>query len=215
MVRLRVNGVEVEVSDGAYIVDAVRRAGFSVPLICYLQDLFSEATCRVCVVKANNKIVPACRFPAQDGMVVVTDDPDLARTRRVNFELVLSTHRIECWRCIRKGLCILSSLSRELGVEGLPVCSECPLAGEQCFTRQGIACLGPVTISGCNAECPRQGAPCIGCRGYLKSAALWQRALEFYWESGVNPVDLEEVIKIFSPSIPPDVEKALRGVKRS
>lgn len=214
MPRVKVNNVEVEVPEGSFVVDAVRLAGFTVPMLCYLQGLFSEATCRVCVVKANGRVVPACRYPVQEGMNIVTDDPELESTRRINFELVLATHKVECWNCGRKGSCVLASLSRELDVEGLPVCSECPLAGSYCYVRQGVPCLGPLTVAGCDAECVRQGAPCLGCRGYLKSPYNWSRALEFYKVNGIGIDELEDVIGLFWPSLPDYAERALRKVSR-
>lgn len=214
MPRVKVNSVEVEVPDGSFIVSAVWAAGFSVPLLCYIQDLFSEATCRVCVVKANGRMVPACRYPVQDGMNIVTDDPEIASTRRISFELLLATHRVECWKCTRKGFCVLALLSRELDVEGIPVCSECPLAGGHCYVRQGVPCLGPVTVGGCDAECVKQGAPCIGCRGYVKSTRTWRTALEFYRENGIDTRELEDVIWLFWPSLPEQVERVLHEVNK-
>jgi len=36
---------------------------------------------------------------------------------------------------------------------------------ELCLMDQGILCLGPATIGGCNARCTRAGQPCRGCYG--------------------------------------------------
>lgn len=46
-----------------------------------------------------------------------------------------------------------------------PICWRCKLNGNKCLLLKGIACLGPITLSGCNALCPNNGARCIGCRG--------------------------------------------------
>jgi len=197
MVKVKVNNVEVEVPQESYIIDAVEKAGFKVPLLCYLQGLFNEATCRICVVKANGRVVPACRYPVQEGMNITTSDDELEKMRKINFELLLATHNIHCWDCYRKSTCTLSSLSKELGVEGIPVCSECPLYGDECLVNQGIPCLGPLTVSGCDAECTRQGALCIGCRGFVSSRDVWRNAIKFYRENGIRREDLESIITIF------------------
>lgn len=212
MVKVKINNVEVEVPQGTYIIDAVTKAGFKVPLLCYLQDLFTEATCRLCVVKANGRTVPACRFPVQEGMVIITDDDELDKMRRVNFEIIMATHSINCWDCFRKGSCTLASLSKELKVEGVPICSECPLYGEKCLVRQGIPCLGPLTLAGCDAECTKQEAPCIGCRGYIFSEDIWRNALIFYKKNGIAREDLEFAMSIFWSSIPNKLQKVLLEV---
>ncbi|MEM3926186.1 MAG: 2Fe-2S iron-sulfur cluster-binding protein [Desulfurococcaceae archaeon] len=212
MVRVKVNDIEVEVSPGSYIIDAIEKAGFRVPLLCYLKGLFNEATCRLCVVKANGRVVPSCRFPVQEDMVIITNDNELHKLRRINFELVLATHNINCWECYRKGSCLLVSLSKELRVEGIPVCSECFLYGDRCLIKQGIPCLGPITIAGCDAECTRQNAPCIGCRGFVYSTSLWKNALRFYKENNIERRDLESVIAIFWPVLPIKFQKLILEV---
>lgn len=212
MVKVRVNNVEVDVPEGSYVVDAIVKAGFKIPLLCYVQGLFNEATCRVCVVKVDGRVVPACRYVAQEGVTIVTSDDELDKMRKVNFELLLATHNIECWSCYRKGSCLLALLSRELEVEGIPVCSECSLHGELCLVKQGIPCLGPITVAGCDAECTRQKAPCIGCRGFIKNVITWRDALRFYKENGIEKGDLEIIIRLFWPSIPAKLQETLQEV---
>ncbi|MEM0004459.1 MAG: 2Fe-2S iron-sulfur cluster-binding protein [Desulfurococcaceae archaeon] len=212
MVKVKVNNVEVEVPQEAYIIDAVEKAGFRVPLLCYLQGLFNEATCRVCVVKANGRVVPACRFPVQEGMNIVTSDDELEKMRKINFELLLATHNIHCWDCYRKSTCTLSTLSRELGVEGIPVCSECPLYGEECLVKQGIPCLGPLTVAGCDAECTRQSAPCIGCRGFTSSIDVWRNAIKYYRDNGISREHLESALSIFWVVIPVKLREIINEV---
>ncbi len=54
-----------------------------------------------------------------------------------------------------------------------PVCYECQLQGQACLLQQGLPCLGPVSLGGCNAVCPVQGGfQCYACRGLLPNASL-------------------------------------------
>lgn len=49
-----------------------------------------------------------------------------------------------------------------------PVCYDCPLATTRdCFLQKNKLCLGPISITGCNAVCPKNNYRCEGCRGPL------------------------------------------------
>ena len=51
------------------------------------------------------------------------------------------------------------------------VCIECKRRGIVCVAvAQGLACLGPVTRTGCGAICPAYGRGCYGCFGPRESA---------------------------------------------
>ncbi|RPI80374.1 MAG: oxidoreductase, partial [Planctomycetaceae bacterium] len=51
------------------------------------------------------------------------------------------------------------------------VCLDCKRRGTVCVTvAQGLACLGPVTQSGCGSICPAYDRGCYGCYGPAKQA---------------------------------------------
>ena len=80
-----------------------------------------------------------------------------------------------------------------------PVCSECPNQGkENCFLRKKEPCLGPITLAGCQAICPKNNFLCYGCRGILK---------------GINPKGFLENLKKFKK--PGEIEDNLEifGIK--
>lgn len=74
----------------------------------------------------------------------------------------------------------------EVGVTTSTLCDQCPRHKEfrriteikepyqvdvdpdLCLMDQGILCLGPATVGGCNARCTRAGQPCRGCYGPTK-----------------------------------------------
>ncbi|HEX7746312.1 MAG TPA: molybdopterin-dependent oxidoreductase, partial [Micromonosporaceae bacterium] len=89
--RLRVDGVTVELADGASLLDATHAAGARVPSLCYDERLSPAGSCRVCLVcVAGGRPVPACTSPAADGMDVRTDDPAAREAARMALELLVS-----------------------------------------------------------------------------------------------------------------------------
>jgi coenzyme F420-reducing hydrogenase gamma subunit len=90
------------------------------------------------------------------------------------------------------------------GILQKPVCSECPHQGkESCFLRKKEPCLGPITLAGCGAICPKNGQLCYGCRGILKninSKGFLETLKKFK-----KPEDIEDNLEIFG--IKDDIEK--------
>jgi coenzyme F420-reducing hydrogenase gamma subunit len=74
------------------------------------------------------------------------------------------------------------------------VCLECKRRGVVCIAvAQGIACLGPVTRTGCGALCPAYGRGCYGCFGPRESANTASLAA-WFGESRAAP----EVARLFA-----------------
>jgi ferredoxin len=98
MARLRVNGIEVEVDNGATVLDAAARAGAEVPTLCYLREIGAITSCMVCVVKdrAGGQMLPACSAEAVDGMVIDTDGEEVRAARREVLKMLLSEHVGDC-----------------------------------------------------------------------------------------------------------------------
>lgn len=121
MVKLTINKVLIEVSDGTTILDAAKKAGFPIPSLCYLRGINEIGACRVCIVevKGKDKLLPACNNMAEDGMEVFTNSPRVREARRTNVELILSQHDCNCATCVRSGNCKLQKLANDLGIISL------------------------------------------------------------------------------------------------
>ena len=52
-VRVVVDGVRVDVSAHATVLEAARTAGVDIPTLCYLQELNEIGACRVCLVEVE------------------------------------------------------------------------------------------------------------------------------------------------------------------
>ncbi len=116
MVKLKIDGIDVEVAAGTSLLEAARSVQVNIPTLCYHPDLKPHASCGLCVVKVNGRTLRSCCTPVEEGMNVVTRDPELVETRRTVLELMLSNHPNECLTCIRNNNCELQSLASDLGI---------------------------------------------------------------------------------------------------
>ncbi len=125
MVTLSINGADVTVEEGTTILDAAHLAQVRIPTLCKHPDLPASAACGVCVVKIAGRggMVRACATPVQQGMEVITHDPELAEVRRMVVKLILSNHPNACLTCGRNGTCELQDAAAEFGIrkETFPV----------------------------------------------------------------------------------------------
>jgi NADH-quinone oxidoreductase subunit G len=122
MVKAKINGIAVEAPEGTTILEAARRVDVNIPSLCYNPDLRAWAACGLCVVKMENspKMLRACCTTLEEGMSVITHDPELQATRRTVLELILSSHPDDCLRCPRNGECELQTLAADFGIREAP-----------------------------------------------------------------------------------------------
>ena len=72
MIKLEIDGKQVEVDNGATVMEAANKLGVFVPHFCYHKKLSIAANCRMCLVQVEKapKPLPACATPATEGMKV-------------------------------------------------------------------------------------------------------------------------------------------------
>ena len=88
--KVTVDGAACEVEPGTTVLTAARRTGGDVPTLCFDERLVPYGACRVCLVRVDGKVAPACTTVCRDGMEIDTRDA-LARRIAANVvELVLS-----------------------------------------------------------------------------------------------------------------------------
>jgi NADPH-dependent glutamate synthase beta subunit-like oxidoreductase/ferredoxin len=98
MPKLTIDNREVEVDNGATILDAAGKIGIEIPTMCFLQRQKPLTSCMLCVVKVDgsNSLVPACGAIARNGMKVETYSEDVRQARRMALEMLLSDHVGDC-----------------------------------------------------------------------------------------------------------------------
>ncbi|MCX7950564.1 MAG: NADH-dependent [FeFe] hydrogenase, group A6 [Clostridiales bacterium] len=119
MVKLTIDGIEVEVPKGTTVIEAARQIGINIPSLCYLKGVSHTSSCRVCVVEVGPRLIASCTLPCENGMVIKTNTPKVREARKTVVELLLSNHKRECTSCNRSENCELQTLSKELNVRDL------------------------------------------------------------------------------------------------
>ena len=119
MIKLKIDGVEVEVEKGKTILEAAQSAGVRIPSLCHDRRLIPFGACRLCVVqqKGKSELLPSCFTPARNGMEIITQSPEISESRRLQLQLILLNHPMICPRCEKEGECDLQTLIYEYGVE--------------------------------------------------------------------------------------------------
>lgn len=126
LVKVNINGTEVEVPKGSTILEAAKSIGVKIPTLCHLHMdsigyVNDKACCRVCVVEVNGNenLYPACETKVFDGMEVVTNSLELIHIRKSIIELILSNHPKDCLTCSKSGECELQSLAEEHRIKSI------------------------------------------------------------------------------------------------
>jgi len=122
MVRLTIDGSEVEVPEGTTILKAAEKAGIHIPTLCYHKRLPPLESCNICIVEIEGEKEPvnSCAAPVSEGLVVTTDSKALHEQRTVNLKKILKHHPLDCPVCDQAGQCELQDIVYELGIEDVP-----------------------------------------------------------------------------------------------
>lgn len=126
LVTLKINNKEVQVDEGATILDAAKELNIKIPTLCHLKlhDRKTEnkpGSCRVCVVEVEGRrnLAPACCTPVTEHMEVKTNSIKAIKARRTMVELLLSDHPQECLLCEKNTECELQTMAADLGIKSI------------------------------------------------------------------------------------------------
>jgi len=113
MPTVEINGRQIEVRNGATVMDAANALGIAIPHFCYHKKLSIAANCRMCLVQVEKapKPLPACATPVTDGMKVFTDSEYARTAQKSVMEFLLINHPLDCPICDQGGECLLQDLS--------------------------------------------------------------------------------------------------------
>jgi NADH-quinone oxidoreductase subunit G len=119
MVKLTIDGHEVEVPQGTTLLEAAKLVGTEVPHYCYHPGMSSPAMCRLCLVEVEGapKPMPSCVTTVADGQVVKTQSDQALSGRRGVLEFYLVNHPLDCPICDMSGECHLQDYVHAEGRE--------------------------------------------------------------------------------------------------
>ncbi|MGI4752184.1 MAG: NADH-quinone oxidoreductase subunit NuoG [Janthinobacterium lividum] len=117
MIKLTIDGQEIEVSEGTTVYQACTKAGKEIPHFCYHERLKIAGNCRMCLVEMEKspKPIASCAMPAGNGMVIHTDTPMVKKAREGVMEFLLVNHPLDCPICDQGGECDLQDQAFRYG----------------------------------------------------------------------------------------------------
>ncbi len=121
MPKVTVDGVELEVPQGATVLQACELAGKEIPRFCYHERLSIAGNCRMCLVEVAPgppKPQASCALPAADGQTIRTDTPMVKKAREGVMEFLLINHPLDCPICDQGGECDLQDQAVAYGRSG-------------------------------------------------------------------------------------------------
>jgi len=101
MVNLTIDGKNVQVPDGATVLQAAEAAGVQIPTLCHHPALKPFGGCRLCLVEVEGArtLQPSCTLPASEKMVVLTNTAKVKAARKFVLTLIFSDRNHFCPYC--------------------------------------------------------------------------------------------------------------------
>ncbi len=121
MPKVTVDGIELEVPQGATVLQAAELAGKEIPRFCYHERLSIAGNCRMCLVEVKPrppKPQASCALPAAEGQEIRTDSEMVKKAREGVMEFLLINHPLDCPICDQGGECDLQDQSIAYGKGG-------------------------------------------------------------------------------------------------
>jgi len=117
MVKLTIDGKEVEAESGMTVMQACELVGIEIPRFCYHERLSIAGNCRMCLVSMERapKPIASCAMPVGEGMVITTNSPEVHKMRKGVMEFLLINHPLDCPICDQGGECDLQDQAMSYG----------------------------------------------------------------------------------------------------
>lgn len=144
MVTLTIDGKEYKADEGKTVLEVAQDNLVYIPTLCHHENLAPYGACRLCMVEITRRgrarLVTACLYPVEEGLVVKTDTPRVVASRTMVLQFLLA-------RC--PDAKVLQDLADKLGVEkgkfppedGNKKCILCALCTRACEEVVGVSAI--------------------------------------------------------------------------
>jgi bidirectional [NiFe] hydrogenase diaphorase subunit len=119
MVSLVVDGKQLQAEEGKSLLQVCLENDIYIPNLCYLKEMDSPTgSCRLCLVEVEGETKPltSCMVKVREGMVVKTDTPTVRQLQRIDFQMLMTAHHMDCKNCLSKRRCELQKIAKVLGI---------------------------------------------------------------------------------------------------
>jgi NADH-quinone oxidoreductase subunit G len=110
-VTITIDGRELSVPAGQFLIAAAEEAGVYIPRFCYHPRMKPVGMCRMCLVEVSGprgfSLQPACYMAVSDGLEVVTTSDKVRKAQDGVLEFLLVNHPLDCPVCDKGGECPL------------------------------------------------------------------------------------------------------------
>lgn len=112
-IKIYVNNKTVYTLPGKSILEACLENNIYIPHLCYDSRLKPQGACRICMVEVSGfaEAVASCITKVQEGMKIETNNAHIKELIRLNLELIISDHPMDCMTCESCGNCLLQDLA--------------------------------------------------------------------------------------------------------
>ena len=119
MITITVDDKQIEVEQGANLLQVCLENDIYIPNLCYLGEMAEPpASCRLCwvAIEGIDQPTTACTKTITSPITVQTNTPEIRRLQQTALKLLLSVHHVDCKNCQANKNCALQDLAKFLKV---------------------------------------------------------------------------------------------------
>ncbi|MFW0860172.1 MAG: [FeFe] hydrogenase, group A [Dehalococcoidia bacterium] len=117
-IAFSIDGLKIKANEGDTILSVALKHGIYIPHLCHHFDLPPFGGCRLCMIEIEGRgLTISCKTPAEEGLKVITENPEINKIRRIAAELIIADHYTDCLSCVRNTNCRLQDIATHSGIK--------------------------------------------------------------------------------------------------